>query len=72
MLTLEESEVIESLGAVWNTLCSDIVGHGPPREGDLQEAAFHIHALQRMVGSQAAAREYPLSFRLLGETLREP
>lgn len=38
------------------------------QSGDWVEAAAHIHALQQMVMSQAAARAYPAEFRLLGET----
>lgn len=33
---------------------------------DWYEAAHHLHVLQRMVGSQAAARAYPDEYRQLG------
>jgi len=46
-----------------------IVGDGQTRMDDLSEAVHHIHALQHMIMSQAAARAYPSRFRLLGESL---
>lgn len=69
-LTDSEHRAIEMLGDVWNLISTQIVDTGPSMEGDLQEAAFHIHALQRMIGSQASAREYPGRYRLLGSKIR--
>jgi hypothetical protein len=36
---------------------------------DLAEAITHIHALQQMIMSQAAARAYPDRYRLMGRAL---
>lgn len=60
-----EFKVIADLGQVWNDLCQ-IVDSGPTRDADLAEAVHHIHALQKMIMGQAAARAYPSTFRLLG------
>jgi hypothetical protein len=65
MLTDQELDVVRRLGSIWNDLC-DIVADGPARSGDLEEARHHIHALQWMVGSQAAARAHPDELRELG------
>lgn len=66
MLTELERDVIRRLGECWNDICQ-IVGPGASREGDLAEAIFHVHALQRFIGSQAAGRAHPGEFRLLGQ-----
>ena len=50
-------------------LLRKIVGDGPNAYHDWVEATIHIHAIQNMVLSQAAARIYPNKFRLLGERL---
>lgn len=69
LLTPEEVEALDVLGDLARQFAS-IIGHGRTRDADSREAVFHIHALQNMVLSQAAARRYPGQFRLLGETLR--
>lgn len=68
LLTEQEHAAIDAAGALWNQLCS-IAGHGPTRALDLDELAAHIHAIQRAVMKQAAARAYPDRYRLLGEAL---
>lgn len=65
MLTYEEKALIESLSYAYNYF-SEIVADGPSRTDDMREVAFHIHALQNMVLAQAAAREYPSEYRLMG------
>ena len=47
---------------------NSIVGNEHPKIQDKAEFCFHIHALQNMVLSQAAARAYPDEYRLLGKT----
>lgn len=69
MLTDAEHELIGKLGACWNAF-SRIVGDGPTRDADCEEFVQHVHILQQQVMSQAAARAYPSTYRLLGETLR--
>lgn len=68
LLTPDEHEVIRMLGETWNLICS-VVGRGPSRDGDLNEAIHHVHALQHMVLAQAAGRAHPDRYRLLGEVL---
>lgn len=68
LLTEEEQAVVNALGQCWNRICR-IVGNGPTRSADLNEVVFHVHALQNFVMAQAAARAYPNTYRLAGETL---
>ncbi len=65
MMTLDEHHVMILLGDIGNKL-REIIGDGPQSEFDWQEAVHHIHGLQHMVMSQAAARLYPVRYRLLG------
>lgn len=44
-----------------------IVGDGPSRQADLIEFCNHIHNIQNMILAQAAAREYPDLYRLMGD-----
>lgn len=67
-LTVLEHAVISDLGKLANDF-SDIIGDGPTSKADFLEAVIHIHALQRMVMSNAAARAYPLLYRRLGEVI---
>lgn len=69
-LTQDEHKVIELAGEIYNIMVTDIIGFDASRSGDIEELAFHVHAIQRMVGSQAAARAYPSKFRLLGEQVK--
>lgn len=71
LLTGREQWIIERLGDVWGDICG-IVGDGPSRDADLAELCGHIHALQRAVMAQAAARVYPAQFRVLGRTVGDP
>jgi len=71
LLTPEELEVL-ALTAVTAGKIHKIIGDGPNSYWDWAEAAHHIHNLQHMVMSQAAARAYPEMFRLLGGTLDGP
>ena len=65
-LTDSEHAVMAALATVWDTFVNEIVEHGETREHDLDEIAADIHALQRTVMKQAAARAYPSRYRLLG------
>ena len=66
LMTETEHRVVEMMGEVWNLICTEVIGHGPSREGDLEEIIHHIHAIQRTMMKQAAARAYPNRYRLLG------
>lgn len=68
-LTKPELRVIELAGEIYNIMSAEVVGMDEPRDIDLGELMFHVHAIQRMVGSQAAARQYPGQFRLLGRRI---
>jgi hypothetical protein len=68
-LTEGERDAIQQSADLWNTLCQ-VVDDGPTRNHDLAELAAHIHGIQHAVMSQAAARAYPDTYRLLGSTLR--
>jgi hypothetical protein len=65
LMTTDEHAICELLGDLhWRI---KRVIQGPQALRDWQEATFHIHALQNMIMSQAAARAYPERYRLLGE-----
>lgn len=64
-LTDAEHEWMSQSALLWNALCK-IVDTGDTRDHDLNEAAGHLHALQHMVMSQVAARQYPHLYRPLG------
>lgn len=68
MLTDKEGEAVAALGKV-AILLADIIADGPTRRADMAELYGHVHALQNAVLSQAAARQYPDRYRLLGEAL---
>ncbi len=72
VLTDDEKEALRLTGDLGNLLRRII--QGPQGMKDWDEAAGHLHVLQRMIGAQAAARAYPGSYRLLGQSLppREP
>lgn len=65
LLTEAELACLETTGKLANQL-GGVIGQGPSAPGDLAEAVAHLHAIQRAVMAQAAARAYPERFRLLG------
>ncbi len=66
LLTPRELDLITRIGSLMPRFL-EIVGDGHTREADLAEIVPLIHALQDKVMAQAAARAYPLAFRLLGK-----
>ncbi len=70
LLTEDEQLAINQAGALWKIL-RKITANRSTRTNDLNELAFHIHAIQRAVMAQAAARAYPNEYRLLGDVLPE-
>jgi hypothetical protein len=66
LLTNEELALVEDLGRIVERF-GRVIGQGHARDSDVGDAMFHILALQRMVLAQAAARAYPMDFRLMGE-----
>jgi hypothetical protein len=71
-LTLAEHDAIHRAGRLYSTIAADVIGFGPTREADLAELRAHIHGIQRMLMAQAAAREYPKDYRLLGDAILKP
>jgi hypothetical protein len=67
MMTPEEHNLVEKLGSLMEDF-NEI--SGPKRANDMFEVMLHVHALQNMVLAQSAARAYPGTYRLLGESLR--
>lgn len=68
-LTEDEHQAVNMAGNLATFISERIIGSGPTREQDIDELEALIHGIQRMVLAQAAAREYPLQYRLLGEVL---
>ena len=66
MLTGAEQRAMDLTAVLMNLLSAEIIGDGPTRSQDLNEAALRIHAVQHMIMSQAAARAHPDLYRLLG------
>ena len=70
LLTPTELQAIQHTAALANLLHT-IIGDDSTREHDMNELVHHIHVIQRYIMSQAAARAYPDTFRLLGERIPE-
>lgn len=66
-LTPVEREAIKVAGRL-AALCAEIAGHEHTRDDDLREIVLHVHAIQNAVLAQAAARAYPDTYRLMGES----
>jgi transcriptional regulator with XRE-family HTH domain len=71
LLTDAEHRAMELTCELYNLLCRQVIGDAESRSGDVRELVGHVHAVQHMILSQAAARAYPDRYRLLGETLKE-
>lgn len=65
LLTVEEHRAMDLMAQLWDTVC-ELVPAGSARDTDLGELAVHVHAAQRTILAQAAARAYPERYRLLG------
>lgn len=66
LLTQDEHRAMELTAELWNLLNRQVIASGPSHDGDCAELCGHVHAIQRMVLAQAAARAYPDRYRLLG------
>lgn len=69
MLNEDEQKAVRLAGELSAFITEWIIGIGPTREQDIAELEAAIHVVQRMVLAQAAAREYPGRYRLLGEVI---
>ena len=65
-LTDLEFQALDMTSDLTNLVIHRIIGNSPSRQPDVDEFVFHIHAIQKMLMGQAAARAYPTPFRLLG------
>lgn len=66
LMTPAEHEAMNKLGELWKLFVNDIVDQGAAENADRSEILYHVHALQRTVMAQAAARAYPELYRPLG------
>jgi hypothetical protein len=67
LLTDAEHNAMDLIAQAGRAVGAVIGDGGAPAAADFREAVTHIHALQQMVMSQAAARAYPDRYRLLGD-----
>jgi hypothetical protein len=72
LLTGAEHTVIRLVGEAWTVLRDEVVAHGPHYAADLAELTAPCHHIQRAVLAQAAARDDPDRYRLLGAALNPP
>jgi chaperonin GroEL (HSP60 family) len=71
LLTDAEHTAMATTVALANQL-AEIVGDGSTSHGDIAEVVHHLHAIQRTILAQAAARAYPDRYRLLGRVIDRP
>lgn len=69
MLSEAELRALELTSDLSNLVVTSVIGRSEHRDHDVDEFIFHIHAIQRMIAANSAAREYPQRFRLLGRKL---
>lgn len=69
LLTEHEHRVIALLGEAAALYGNHVCGGDVTRPADVAEFFGHVHDLQHAVMAQAAAREYPALYRLLGEVI---
>jgi hypothetical protein len=67
LLTADERHAVQLAGLLYAFIADRIVTGGAAGKGDLAELRGAVHAIQRAVIAQAAARVYPAEFRLLEE-----
>lgn len=66
-LTDTEHRALDLTAELARLLMGEVISHGPARAQDLSEAVTLVHSLQHMIMAQAAAREHPDRYRLLGD-----
>ena len=69
LLTADEREAVRLAGQLYTLIAGHVVTDGPTRDDNLAEVRAAVHLIQRAVLAQAAARAYPLEFRLLGAVI---
>lgn len=70
LLTDTEHRAMDLTVELVQVMVTEVIGQDASRDGDVAELVGHVHAIQHMIMSQAAARAYPDRYRLLGEVLR--
>jgi chaperonin GroEL (HSP60 family) len=71
LLTDAEHAAMATTVTLANQL-AEIIGDGTTSNGDIAEVVHHLHAIQRTILAQAAARAYPDRYRLLGRVIDRP
>ncbi len=66
-LSADELDAMKLTTDLVNLVCQKVIVDGPTRDQDVSEFCAKVHEIQRMLMAQSAAREYPGTFRLLGE-----
>jgi hypothetical protein len=69
LLTEDEKKAISLAGELYTLIVRKVIGNGRARLADAAEIAIHIHDIQNAILAQAAARAFPETYRLLGETI---
>jgi hypothetical protein len=72
LLTDAEHRAMDLTVELTNLICNEIIGNGRTRTSDINELVGDIHAIQRTILKQAAARAYPDRYRLLGGEVGDP
>lgn len=70
-LTDLEQAAMDTTATLANQL-RQLIGSGPTAAADWQEAAAEIHVIQHRIMAQAAARDHPELYRLMGGRVGEP
>ena len=70
-LTDDEHTAVRLAGELSAFITKRVIAGGPAQEQDVAELEAAVHVIQRMVLSQAAARFYPDTYRLLGTTIEQ-
>lgn len=65
-MTGAEHRAMDLTAELYNLICTEIIGHGPSRQGDVAELVADIHRIQHRILRQAAGRAYPDRYRMLG------
>lgn len=66
-LTEDELKADDMILELLNHIREKVMLDGESFKSHMKDVIFHIHSLQTIVMSQAAARAYPERFRLLGQ-----
>jgi hypothetical protein len=69
LLTEAEHEALTLTATLTQAMGAIIGRDGAQPAKDMREVVAHIHGIQQMIMSQAAARAYPDRYRLLGQDL---